>query len=122
LKTKPFPKSFLQNSFRRTYADAAPPSPPPSPKPRRRFRFLRWTFRLTLLALVGGAGLVTYNIYTLRNPVEQFDPDPGKKTLVILGMCTPLGSQTRSITCVKEVNRHNLIQEPDGDLCPSLRN
>jgi NADH:ubiquinone reductase (non-electrogenic) len=72
----------IQRTARRAYADAAPA---PAPKPRRRFRFLRWTWRLTLLAGVGLAGNLAYNIYDQRHPIEQFVPDPSKKTLVILG-------------------------------------
>ncbi|RDW76605.1 alternative NADH-dehydrogenase [Aspergillus mulundensis] len=67
---------------RRPYSDAALP---PAPKPKKRFRFLRWTYRLTLLAGLALVGDVAYNIYDQRHPIEQFVPDPSKKTLVILG-------------------------------------
>ena len=93
------PKSILQQTFRRSYAEAAvvtppppsataPPPPPatPPPKPKRRFRFLRWTWRLTYLSVLGGIGWLTWNIYTLRHPADQYEPDPTKKNLVILGM------------------------------------
>lgn len=42
-------------------------------------------WRLTLLTGIGLVGNMGYSIYTLRNPTEQFEPDPSKKTLVILG-------------------------------------
>ena len=74
---------------RRGYADAAPspsPSPSPAPKPKKRFRFLRWAWRLTWLTGLGLTGAMAYSIYELRHPEEQFEPDPSKKTLVILGM------------------------------------
>ncbi|KAJ5806506.1 External alternative NADH-ubiquinone oxidoreductase [Penicillium pulvis] len=71
---------------RRAYADAAPtPTPSPAPKPKKRFRALRWAWRLTWLGGLGLTGALVYSIYELRHPVEQADPDPEKKTLVILG-------------------------------------
>ena len=76
-----FARSVLQQSFRRSYADAVSPVP----KKRGR-RFFRWTWRVTYLSLLGGIGALGYQIYLLRTPDEQFDPDPSKKTLVILGM------------------------------------
>ena len=74
-------KQPIHGSFRRTYADAAP-----TPKPKRKFRVLRWAYRLTLLTGVGLTGWLAYNIYTISHPVEQVEPDPDKKTLVVLGM------------------------------------
>ncbi|KAJ9251669.1 hypothetical protein DTO207G8_4353 [Paecilomyces variotii] len=82
LRTSVLSRSPLQSSFRRSYADAAIPE---APKPRRRFRFLRWAWRLTLLTGLGLTGTVAYSIYELRHPAEQIEPDPSKKTLVILG-------------------------------------
>ena len=71
-----------QPTFRRAYADLAP-----SPVTKRRGRgFFRWTWRLTYLSAMGGTAWLGYSIYLLRTPQEQFDPDPGKKTLVVLGM------------------------------------
>ncbi|KAJ5578186.1 External alternative NADH-ubiquinone oxidoreductase [Penicillium hispanicum] len=67
---------------RRGYADAAPS---PAPKPKKRFRALRWTWRLTWLSGLGLTGALAYSIYSLRHPEEQFEPDPEKKTLVVLG-------------------------------------
>lgn len=54
------------------------------PKPKR-FRLLRWTWRLTQLSVIAGLGYVGYGIYETRNPADQAPPDPTKKTLVVLG-------------------------------------
>lgn len=37
------------------------------------------------MSAIGGAAYLGYIIYALRTPPEQFQPDPNKKTLVILG-------------------------------------
>ncbi|KAI9790821.1 MAG: NADH:ubiquinone oxidoreductase [Peltula sp. TS41687] len=72
----------LRQPRRSPYSDVAAAAP----VRRRRARFvLRWLWRLTLLSLLGGAGVLGYQIYRLRYPIEQVDPDPDKKTLVILG-------------------------------------
>lgn len=77
----------LQNRFfsiaRRSYAPEPVPAAP-TPK-KKRFRFLRWTYRLTILSTLGLTGYLGYRIYLLRHPAEQIEPDPSKKTLVILG-------------------------------------
>ena len=78
------PSRHLTQSFRRPYADEAPASSP-VPRPKKRAGFFRWTWRLTKLGLVGGAGFLAYNIYTSRNPNDQVEPDLSKKTLVVLG-------------------------------------
>ncbi|OAP62587.1 hypothetical protein AYL99_01814 [Fonsecaea erecta] len=78
-------RPLIQQSFRRNYADAPQAQLSPEPKPKRRFRFFVWTWRLTYLSVLASLGYVTYQIYEGRNPKEQFDPDPNKKTLVILG-------------------------------------
>ena len=74
-----FNKNSLRQSFRRTYADAAP-----VPK-RRRFRWFRWLWRLTYLSAIAGTGYLAYGVYELRHPDDQVEPDPSKKNLVILG-------------------------------------
>jgi len=57
-----------------------------APKPKaKRFRLLRWTWRLTYLSAIAGLGYVGYGIYETRNPADQPPPDPSKKTLVVLG-------------------------------------
>lgn len=92
------PRATLQHSFRRSYADT-PPAPQvnlsPPPKPKKRFRILRFLWRLTYLSILGGIGYVGYQIWWIRNPTEQFEPDPNKKTLVVLGT-GPLHSSTPS--------------------------
>jgi len=40
---------------------------------------------LTKAGAVAGFAYLAYTIYQGRHPNEQFDPDPSKKTLVILG-------------------------------------
>ena len=79
-----FRKLELQQSFRRSYADAIS-----QPTKRRGRGFFRWTWRLTYLSFIGGTAYLFYNIYSLRTPNEQYPPDPTKKTLVILGILTP---------------------------------
>ncbi|KAL9017562.1 MAG: hypothetical protein Q9185_005127 [Variospora sp. 1 TL-2023] len=75
-----FSPTQLQRTFRRSYADTV------SPVTKRRGRgFFRWTWRLTYLSAIGGVGYLAYTIYLLRSPNEQYNPDPAKKTLVILG-------------------------------------
>lgn len=86
LRAKPYWSSGVQTVSRvarRGYADAAPS---PAPKPKKRFRLLRWTWRLAWLSGLGLTGALAYSIYDLRHPEEQYEPDPNKKTLVILGM------------------------------------
>ncbi|KAE8866815.1 hypothetical protein PTNB73_04909 [Pyrenophora teres f. teres] len=56
----------------------------PKPKPKR-FRVLRWTWRLAQFSAIAGLGWVGYGIYETRNPADQPPPDPSKKTLVVLG-------------------------------------
>jgi NADH:ubiquinone reductase (non-electrogenic) len=73
-------KSKIQQIARRTYADVAPVKKP------RRFRLLRWTWRLTYLSLLAGTAYLGYEVWELRHPEEQFEPDPTKKNLVILGI------------------------------------
>ena len=82
-----YPRSSLQQSFRRSYADI---------KPQKYFRrsrvTLRWLWRVVYLGAIGGVGYLGYTIYLLRTPSEQLEADPTKKTLVILGMLHPLAA------------------------------
>ncbi|CAI7629312.1 unnamed protein product [Penicillium discolor] len=86
LRAKPMRSTKASQSVsriaRRGYADAAPS---PAPKPKKRFRALRWAWRLTWLSAIGLTGTVAYSIFDLRQPPDQAPPDPSKKTLVILG-------------------------------------
>lgn len=72
-------------AFRRAYADEAP-----KPKPGKLRKTFRWAWRLTYLSAIGLVGFTAYNIYDDRHPDEQYEPDPNKKTLVILGESMPL--------------------------------
>lgn len=72
-------KNKLQQTFRRTYADVAPAKKP------RRFRYFTYLWRLTYLSTVAGTAYLAYGVYELRHPDDQFEPDPTKKNLVILG-------------------------------------
>lgn len=76
-----YPKSSLQQAFRRSYADT---------KPQTYFRrsrvTLRWLWRAVYLGTIGGIGYLGYTIYLLRTPPEQLEADPTKKNLVILGI------------------------------------
>jgi len=81
----------LQQSFRRSYADAAP-----SKKPRR-FRYFRYAWRLTYLSVIGGTAYLGYGVYEARHPEDQFQPDPTKKNLVILGQSSFSTLLTRTI-------------------------
>lgn len=67
-------------AFRRAYANQAP-----KPKPSRLRRTFRWAWRLTYLSAAGLVGYTFYIVYQDRHPEPQFEPDPTKKTLVILG-------------------------------------
>ncbi|KAF1995572.1 FAD/NAD(P)-binding domain-containing protein [Amniculicola lignicola CBS 123094] len=73
----------LRQAIRRQSTDAPPP--PKKKKKSKILSFLKWTWRLSLISAVGGAGWVCYGIYEMRNPQDQPPPDPSKKTLVILG-------------------------------------
>ena len=86
-------KTELQQSFRRSYADQI------SPVTKRRGRgFFKWTWRLTYLSAIGGLAYLSYNIYSLRTPQEQFEPDPAKKTLVVLGTYNNRAGRTAADT------------------------
>ncbi|PHH88308.1 hypothetical protein CDD83_7700 [Cordyceps sp. RAO-2017] len=67
-------------AFRRAYADEAP-----KPKPGKLRRALTWTWRLACLSVSGLFGYTLFVIYQDRHPEPQHEPDPSKKTLVILG-------------------------------------
>jgi len=79
------PRPLLLQSFRRPYAEGPQANVSAEPKAQKRFPFFRWLWRITYLSAAGGLGWLAYSIWELRNPAEQFAPDPNKKTLVILG-------------------------------------
>lgn len=67
-------------AFRRAYADQSP-----KPKPGAIRSTFKWLWRFTYLSVGGLVGYTTWTIYEDRHPQEQFEADPTKKTLVILG-------------------------------------
>lgn len=71
-------------AFRRAYADKAS-----KPRPSKLRRTLRWAWRLSYLSVGGLVGYTLFVIYQDRHPEPQYDPDPSKKTLVILGIPPP---------------------------------
>ncbi|THW64989.1 FAD/NAD(P)-binding domain-containing protein [Aureobasidium pullulans] len=68
----------LRQSFRRSYADIVKPK-------KSGFRVFRWAWRATYLSAIAGLVYTGYSIYENRTPGDQPEPDPTKKTLVILG-------------------------------------
>ncbi|AEO57834.1 hypothetical protein MYCTH_2304512 [Thermothelomyces thermophilus ATCC 42464] len=68
--------------FRRGVTSDAAPVPPPK---KRRFRKLRWAWRFTYLSAIASIAYIGYGVYQDRHPEPQVEPDPSKKTLVILG-------------------------------------
>jgi NADH:ubiquinone reductase (non-electrogenic) len=100
----------IQLSLRRTYADAPSVNLSPTPKPKKRFRFFRFLWRATYLSAIGGIVYLAYTIYDAKNPPDQLEPDPSKKTLVILGkFIEPFRASQRT--------RTDHFQELDGDQC-----
>ncbi|KAA8629794.1 hypothetical protein SMACR_01935 [Sordaria macrospora] len=74
----------VTQQIRRAHTETTPALPEP-PKERRRFRKLRWLWRAPLLASLAGIAYVGWGVYEERNPGPQVEPDPSKKTLVVLG-------------------------------------
>lgn len=67
-------------AFRRAYADQAPKR-----KPGAIRSTFRWIWRISYLSVGGLLAYTTWVIYEDRHPPAQFEADPEKKTLVILG-------------------------------------
>lgn len=76
-------RSKLHQDARRAYADIAPVKP--VVKKSKRFPFFKTVWRLTYLSAIAGTAYLAYGVYDLRHPDDQFEPDPSKKNLVILG-------------------------------------
>ncbi|KAK1780993.1 hypothetical protein QBC45DRAFT_84523 [Copromyces sp. CBS 386.78] len=74
----------VSQQIRRAHTETTPALPEP-PKERRRFRKLRWLWRAPLLASLAGIAYIGLGVYEERNPGPQVEPDPSKKTLVVLG-------------------------------------
>ncbi|KAK3905572.1 hypothetical protein C8A05DRAFT_41481 [Staphylotrichum tortipilum] len=77
-------QALVSRQPRRPYASDAAPAEPPKPK-KPRFRKLRWTWRLGYLSAIAGLVYMGYGVYQDRHPEDQVEPDPTKKTLVVLG-------------------------------------
>lgn len=67
-------------AFRRAYADQAPKR-----KPGAIRTTFKWIWRTTYLSIGGLLAYTAWVIYDDRHPQPQFEADPTKKTLVILG-------------------------------------
>ncbi|EON64010.1 NADH dehydrogenase [Coniosporium apollinis CBS 100218] len=80
----PLRQPTLRLAFRRNYNDNINPETKATVK-RRGFKFFKWLWRATYLSAIGGLIYVGYGIFEMRHPPDQVDPDPSKKTLVILG-------------------------------------
>lgn len=81
-------QSALRQTFRRHYADQAPQAmlSPAATKPKKRRGVFKTIWRITQITFLGGVAYLAYTVYDLKNPPDQFEPDPSKKTLVVLGM------------------------------------
>lgn len=78
-----------QIALRQTIRQQSTDAPKLDPKTKKKgFRFLRWTWRATYLSAIAGVAWVGYGIWDMRHPDDQAQPDPTKKTLVVLGECT----------------------------------
>ncbi|KAK5083994.1 NADH:ubiquinone oxidoreductase [Lithohypha guttulata] len=80
-------QSVLRQTFRRHYADQAPQAmlSPAATKPKKRRGVFKTIWRITQITFLGGVAYLAYTVYDLKNPPDQFEPDPSKKTLVVLG-------------------------------------
>ena len=79
-----------QMALRQTIRQQSTETPKPDVKPKKKgFRFLRWTWRATYVSAIAGVAWVGYGIWDMRHPEDQAQPDPSKKTLVVLGECAP---------------------------------
>ncbi|KAK4157089.1 pyridine nucleotide-disulfide oxidoreductase-domain-containing protein [Chaetomidium leptoderma] len=88
----------ISRQLRRPYSSEAAPIPPPK---KSRFRMLRWSWRLGYLSAIAGIVYMGYGVYQDRHPEPQVEPDPSKKTLVILG--TGWGS----VSLLKQLDTEN---------------
>lgn len=110
-------------ALRRAYSAEAPQ---PKPKPGKLRKTFRWVWRLTYLSALGLIGYTVYVIYNDKHPGDQFEPDPTKKTLVILGMLRQhdvgdKGSARRTPLASYQEYRIDLSQVLAGALFPCSR-
>lgn len=73
------PRNILQTPTRR-YASTSAATPK-----KKKFKFVRYLWTATWYSAIAGVAYLGYSIYETRHPHEQYEPDPSKKTLVILG-------------------------------------
>lgn len=88
----------IARQFQRQYSES--PAPPPK-KPGRIRRTLKWTWRLFYLSVLGTLAYVSYEVWDIRHPEPQVNPDPSKKTLVILGKLYPANE---SVNCPRRAS------------------
>lgn len=89
-------RQIARPQFRRAYASEAAPVAKP---PKKKLRFVKYAWRGTYTLAIAGTVWLAYSIYETRFPKEQIEPDPTKKTLVILGMSS-FSLSIRIIRCV----------------------
>lgn len=75
-------RQIVQSPFKRAYASGASPVVKP---PKSKLRYFKYAWRGTYTLAIAGTVWLAYSIYETRFPKEQIEPDPTKKTLVILG-------------------------------------
>ncbi|KAH7037903.1 uncharacterized protein B0I36DRAFT_372175 [Microdochium trichocladiopsis] len=78
----------ISHQLARSYATEGPSAtlaPKPKKKPGKIRTTFKWLRRLTYLSVLVVIGGIVYDGYIDRHPDEQFEPDPKKKTLVVLG-------------------------------------
>lgn len=78
------PSRNTLQTLTRGYASTRAPIPE-APIPKKRFKFLRYMWKAAWYSGIAGVAFLGYSIYESRHPQEQYEPDPSKKTLVILG-------------------------------------
>lgn len=94
----------IARQFQRQYSEQ---SAPPPKKPGKIRRTFRWTWRLVYLSVLGTLAYVCYEVWDVRHPEPQVNPDPSKKTLVILGKLTACHAPVH-----RPVRRASLILSP----------
>ncbi|KAI5836820.1 hypothetical protein DFP73DRAFT_581273 [Morchella snyderi] len=91
---------IARSSFKRAYASEASPASV-NKAPINRFRYFKYAWRGTYTLAIVGTVWLAYSIYETRFPKEQTEPDPTKKTLVILG------SGWGSVALLKKLDTEN---------------
>merc|ERR1711881_36498 len=89
LRPPPLPRTTYNNVIarqtQRRWETTDTKIPMPKKKPSGFRTFLRWTWRLTYISVIGGVAYAFYGLHVMRHPNDQEPPDPTKKNLVILG-------------------------------------